>query len=207
MPFGLPDTVVSSELDAVNLVMFAKGLDQVTSIDLNDAEIAGAAFLLNAVDIEVQSKGWFFNKDYALELALDASSEIPLPEGVLGVSSSYWNYGCKTIAERGGKLWDLYNKTSVFSVPVTVDITVRQAFTDLPQVARTYIATLAAHRAQGLDRGVATSAQFTSQMVLQALALLEQAQDEATPANQVHSNISVQGAINGWGGIARTRTT
>lgn len=207
MPFGLPDTVLATELDAVNLVMKAKGLDLVTTIDLGDAEIADAAFHLNAADLEVQSKGWFFNKDYSLTLALDSNGHIPLPAGTLGVAASYWNYGMKQLAERNGRLWDLFNKTDIFTTTQCVDITVRLLFESLPQVARDYIAILGAHRAQGLDRGNTSSSQFTSQMVMQKLALLEQAQDAATPANQVHQNISVMGAINGMGGMLRSRTT
>lgn len=207
MPFGLPDVVLSTELDAVNLVMKAKGLDLVTSIDLGDAEIADAAFHLNTADKEFQSKGWWFNKDYCLSLALDSNSEIPLPEGTLSVASSYWNWASKNLAERAGKLYDLSNHTFTFVAAQVVDIVVRINYTDMPEVARHYVATLAAHRAQGLDRGNTTSAQFTSQMVLQALTLVEQQQDEARPNNQVHQNLSVQGAINGMGGLVRSRTT
>lgn len=207
MPFGLPDTILTTELDAVNYVMKAKGLDLVTSIDLNDAEIADAAFHLNVADLGFQARGWYFNKDYALELALNEDNEIPLPEGCLGVAASYWEGMCKNITERSGKLWDLSNKTFTFTAPVIVDITVRQAYTDMPQVARNYVAMLGAHNAQGLDRGNTTALQITQQMLMRALAEVEWKQDETTPANQIHQNISVQAAVNGWGGIARATTT
>lgn len=207
MPFGLPDTILTSELDAVNMVMKAKGLDLVSSIDLGDAEIADAAFHLNVADLGFQSKGWYFNKDYALSLALAGDGTIALPEGTLGVAASYWEGACKNITERAGKLWDLTNRTFTFTAPVIVDITVRLAYEDMPDVARRYVATLGAHTAQGLDRGNSTALQVTSQMVLRALAEVEWKQDEARPNNQVHQNISVQGAINGFGGMARSRTT
>lgn len=208
MAFGLPDTP-TSELDAVNMVMKAKGLDLVTSIDIDDAEIADAAFHLNVVDKEVQSKGWWFNKDYSLRLSIASGGTVPLPEGTLKVAPAYYNAGFNAapFVERAGKLYDLTNQTNVFTVQPIVDITVRLAFTDLPEVARRYISILAAHNAQGLDRGNSATFQITNQMVLNALATLEQEQDKAQPNNQVHDNISIQGAINGFGGMARSRTT
>lgn len=208
MAFGLPDTP-TTELDAVNMVMKAKGLDLVTSMSLDDAEIADACFHLDVADREVQSKGWWFNKDYLLTLAIAGDGTVPLPLGTLSVAPGYYNAGFLSapFVERAGKLWDVAKHTFTFTIAPLVDITVRIAFTDLPEVARRYIAILAAHNAQGLDRGNAQTFQVTSQMVLMALALLEQEQDKAQPNNQVHDNISVQGAVNGFGGMARSRTT
>lgn len=208
MAFGLPDTP-TSELDAVNMVMKAKGLDLVTTLDISDAEIADAAFHLNTVDKDVQSKGWWFNKDYSLKLAIASDGTVPLPVGTLQVSPAYYNWGFNQspYVERGGKLWDTDKKTFSFTMQPIVDITLRLAFEDLPEVARRYISILAAHNAQGLDRGNAATGQFTNQMVLLSLATLEQEQDKAQPNNQVHDNISVQGAVNGFGGMARSRTT
>lgn len=207
MPFGLPDTVLTTELDAVNMVMKAKGLDLVSSIDLSDAEIADAAFHLNVADMGFQSKGWYFNKDYGLTLVRAADNTIVLPQGTLGVASAYWAGSFLNVAERAGKLYDLDNRTFTFTDSQIVDITVRLAFTDMPEVARTYVATLGAHTAQGLDRGNNTALQVTQQMLTRALAEVEWKQDEARPNNQVHDNISVNGAINGWGGMVRSRIT
>lgn len=211
MAFGIPDLPLTSELDAVNMVMKAKGLDLVTSIDLNDAEIADAAFHLDTADKEVQSKGWWFNKDYCLSLARDSAGKIPTPAGTLSVAPSYFNYqglsNQMPFVERGGFLWDLFNHTFVFTSAQLVDITVRLTYESCPEVARRYIAMLGAHRAQGLDRGNPATLQITNQMVIQALTALEWEQDKAQPNNQVHDNISVAGAINGFGGLARGRIT
>lgn len=208
MPFGLPDTL-SSELDAVNFVMKAKGLDLVTEIDLGDADTADAAFHLNLADKGFQSKGWYFNKDYALSLTVSDDGTIPLPEGTLSVAGTYWSggWGFKNVTERAGKLYDLDNKTFTFTAPVVVDIAVRIAYQDMPEVARQYVAIKAAHVAQALDTSIQSTMQITAGMVLEALTQVEWKQDETTPVNQVHSNISVQSAVNGWGGMARSRTT
>lgn len=207
MPFGLPDTVLTTELDAVNFVMVAKGLDLVTSIDLDDAEIASAAFQLNAADLGFQSKGWWFNKDYSLSLAVDSNGNIPLPAGTLGVAPAYWS-GCRIdFTERAGKLYDLTNHTFTFTDPQLVDIIVRLPYEDMPDVARRYVAYKAAHVAQGLDPGRSPAIQITNQNVLEALTQVEWKQDEAMPANQVHSNLSLIGTLNSWGQVARIRTT
>lgn len=207
MPFGLPDTALTTELDAINYVMKAKGLDLVTSIDLGDAEVADAAFHLNVADLGFQSKGWYFNKDYCLSLALDSNSHIPLPAGTLGVAQPSGWPSWPNFTERAGKLYNLTSHTYIWAAPVVVDIVVRVAYTDMPDVARRYVAMLGAHNAQGLDRGLPVASQITQQMLMRSLAEVEWKQDETTPANQVHGNLSVQAAINGWGGIARATTT
>lgn len=203
MAFTLPP--LDTELDAVNLVMKAKGLDLVTSIDLDDAEIADAVYWLDGADREVQSKGWWFNKDQCLKLAIADDGTVPLPDGTLSVSNAYYYPSCIGVVERAGKLWDTSNKTFTFTVAPIVDITVRIDFPDLPEVARKAIATLAAHRAQATDQGNPTVIQITQQMVTQAMTPMEWEQDKAKPSNQVHDNITVIGAIHGFRGMPRAR--
>lgn len=207
MPFGLPDTVLTTELDAINYVMKAKGLDLVAEIDLGDADTADAAFHLNVADLGFQSKGWGFNKDYSLTLPLDGDSKIPVPLGTVSLAASYYSAWSRPFAMRQGYLWDLVNKTFVWASPQVVDIVVRVAYEDMWQQARNYVALLGAHNAQALSRGDTTTIQITSQMLLRALTEVEWEQDKVSPSNQVHGNISVQAAVNGWGGMRRGTTT
>lgn len=204
MPWTLPNSL-TTELDAVNTVLRAKGLEAATSVDLNDGDVAEAVGFLDTADREVQSKGWFFNKDVSLMMALGVNGEIVLPEGTLQVSNAYYYPDPRRVVERGQRLYDLTNQTFTFTTPMPVDITIRLNYTDLPEAARRYIATLAAHRAQGLLEGVPSSMRITEQQVLAALTILEQQQDAAVPANQIHGNISVQGALNGWGIVSHSR--
>lgn len=204
MSFGLPASP-DTELDAVNVVLKAKGLEPATSVDLSDGEVADAVFHLDATDLEIQSKGWYFNKDFSLALTLASDNTVPLPAGTLSVANAYYYQRWPLIAERAGKLYNLSDKSFTFSTAPVVDIVVRLAWVDLPPVARRYIATLAAHRAQGLDQSNSTVIQVTNQMVQQALVPLEWEQDKAQPANQVHQNLTLIGSLRGFGGMVRNR--
>lgn len=209
MAWTLPNSL-TSELDAVNTVLRAKGLESATTVNLDDGEVADAVFHLDTADREFQSKGWWFNTDYGLKLSPNMGGDIELPEGCLSVAGAYWAATpgpLKNVVERAGKLYNQSDQTFTWTTPYVVDITVRLDYTDMPEVARRYVATLAAHRAQALDQGNTTVIQVTSQDVYRALALVEQQQDKANPQNQVHDNVSVVGAVGGFGGLRRSRIT
>lgn len=195
MPFGLEPASLTTELDAINLVLDAQGIEAVDTIDLSDGDVGRAARALNTADLEVQQRGWSFNRDETLTLSPDGDGNIVLPDGTLQVAQAYWNGGIKTLVEREGKLYDNDNQTFTFTADQQVDITIRLPFTDIPQVARTYIAKLAAHRVQGKGVSQSSVTQITQQELMQALAALEQAEDEAKPKNQVSGNLSTLGTL------------
>ena len=75
----------------------------------------------------------------------NTNGEIILGSNVLRIdTTSKVRKSTKDIVERGGKLYDRENNTSVFTDDVVVDRVIVLSFNDLPEAARRYIATRAA---------------------------------------------------------------
>ena len=136
-----------TELEAVNTMLVTIGEQPVSSLDnlagLQDASIAKQ--ILSNTSRAVQSKGWVFNLDLQVTYTPDANGEINLGSNVLRIDTTSKVRGTtKDIVERGGKLYDRENNTSVFTDTVKVDRVIVLNFDDLPEVARRYIATRSA---------------------------------------------------------------
>ena len=136
-----------TELEAVNTMLVTIGEQPVSSLDnlagLQDASIARQ--ILSNISRAVQSKGWVFNLDLQVTYTPDANGEINLGSNVLRIDTTSKVRGTtKDIVERGGKLYDRENNTSIFTDSVKVDRVIVLNFDDLPEVARRYIATRSA---------------------------------------------------------------
>ena len=123
------------------------GEQPVSSLDnlagLQDASIARQ--ILTNISRTVQSKGWVFNLDLQVTYSPDTNGEIILGSNVLRIdTTSKVRKSTKDIVERGGKLYDRENNTSIFTEDVVVDRVIVLNFNDLPEAARRYIATRAA---------------------------------------------------------------
>ena len=136
-----------TELEAVNTMLVTIGEQPVSSLDnlagLQDASIARQ--ILTNISRTVQSKGWVFNLDLQVTYSPNTNGEIILGSNVLRIdTTSKVRKSTKDIVERGGKLYDRENNTSVFTDDVVVDRVIVLSFNDLPEAARRYIATRAA---------------------------------------------------------------
>jgi len=136
-----------TELEAVNTMLITIGEQPVSSLDnlagLQDASIARQ--ILSNISRAVQSKGWTFNLDLQVTYTPDANGQINLGSNVLRIdTTSKVRSTTKDIVERGGKLYDRENNTSVFTDDIKVDRVIVLNFDDLPEAARRYIATRAA---------------------------------------------------------------
>jgi hypothetical protein len=207
MAFGLNS--IDNELDAVNLCLRAKGLEAATSVDLSDGDVADVVQWLDMMDQQVQSRGWFFNKDWSLTLPLDANSNVPLPAGTLGVANAYYHQRWPMVAMRTQNdlpfLYNLGDHNFVFPSQPVVDIIIRMDFKDLPVQARQYIAASAAMLAQGFDQANTGVINLCAKLAQDSLVQLEWKQDEAVPNNQIHQNLTLIGVLQGFMGLRRTR--
>ena len=136
-----------TELEAVNTMLVTIGEQPVSSLDnlagLQDASIARQ--ILSNISRAVQSKGWVFNLDLQVTYTPDSTGQIILGSNVIRIdTTSKVRSTTKDVVERGGKLYDRENNTSIFSDPVKVDRVIVLTFDDLPEAARRYIATRAA---------------------------------------------------------------
>ena len=136
-----------TELEAVNTMLTTIGEQPVSSLDnlagLQDASIARQ--ILSNISRTVQSKGWVFNLDLQVTYSPNSNGEIILGSNVIRIdTTSKVRSSTKDIIERGGKLYDRENNTSVFTDDVKVDRVIVLNFEDLPESARRYIATRSA---------------------------------------------------------------
>lgn len=148
-----------TDLEAVNKMLGSIGQAPVNTLDVTgvgDAAKAKQQLLDTARD--VQAVGWSWNTDYAFQLTPEeASGAILLPDGTLDVDASDATLSISVRRHPEENVLALYdgdNHTFDFSAtysaasPLEVDIIWGFDFNDLPQAARTYIATAAARRFQ-----------------------------------------------------------
>lgn len=209
MPWTQPAARLFSELDAVNAILLTKNLEPLDSLAANigNVEVASILLALNAVDLEVQSRGWSWNTNYAFTLTReDDSNEILVPDETLWVRSAYWDTSGQNAAPslRGSRLWDAQNNTFAWTTDLQVDLCFRSDYAEMPQSARNYIAALGGHRYQGKSTGNPIVVRITEQEVGQALTLLEHYEDISRPKNQMTQNLDHIAKIRGLG-VRRNR--
>ena len=144
MPF--PTYAVSTELDAVNQILSSVGQAPVTTLDLQNPEVAIVLNTLREVSRQVQAEGWIFNTERSYELIPDAiTKEILFPPNILQIDTN--NYDHKSdydVIRRNGKVYDRLNHTYQFEQPLKCDIVWMFDFTDLPPAIQAYITARAA---------------------------------------------------------------
>ena len=87
MPF--PTYAASTELDAVNQILSSVGQAPVTTLDLQNPEVAITVNTLREVSKQVQLEGWTFNVERDYQLSRNpATKEVTYPSNTLA-SVSY----------------------------------------------------------------------------------------------------------------------
>lgn len=182
-------TAPMTELDGVNLCLMAIGGAPVNALDTPGNKDASIARLtLNNISREVQSKGWYFNREYGYPLMADAgTNKIMLPANCISIASADEKF---RVVERGASLYDLDNRTDVFpqGTTVKVDITFMFDFETLPQVARNYIGFSAAQTFQSNFVGARDLNELIDGQTNRAYALLVAADTRSKRPNVLTSN-------------------
>ena len=130
-----------TELEAVNVLLTTIGEQPINSFSGNQTtDVTIARQVLNEVNREVQSQGWHFNTETEVSLVPDSTNNhITVPVDVARIDSKYAN-----VVIRSGKLFDVEERTFVFSANLKCDIIYFHDFLDLPHPAKKYITTRAA---------------------------------------------------------------
>lgn len=152
-------TTLTSELDAVNIILAALGATPLNSLtNVTAADAAMAIRTLNEVSKAVQTKGWRFNTETAFKLfPTIPSKEIHAPNNCVSLETVDGD-ASRDVIVRGQRLYDRTNQTFEFSQPLTVEMVLLLPFSDLPEAARRYI-TIRAARVQQ-DRTVGSEVLF-----------------------------------------------
>ena len=144
MPF--PTYAVSTELDAVNQILSSVGQAPVTTLDLQNPEVAIVLNTLREVNRQVQAEGWIFNTERHYELTPDSvTNEIVYPYNLLQIDTNNEHHRAEyDVVRRNGKLYDRLNHTFTFTDSIFADVVWYFDFTDVPPAIQTYITARAA---------------------------------------------------------------
>jgi len=151
---------MSVELDIINAMIAVTGIAAVTSVDARHPAIRKAQPRLARVNKEIQTRGWWFNREYALKLYPNASDEIITPSNALALDPTD---GKSDIIRRGPRLYDPVNHTYTFTEGVNlpsgyieVDVVGLLDYDLLPYPAIQFITALATQRHAAIEEGDAT---------------------------------------------------
>ncbi|PDT45349.1 phage tail protein [Sinorhizobium fredii] len=181
-----------TELDAVNEILGTIAESPVNSLDeevVIDASLAMK--ILKTTSVEVQSRGWWFNRLDEYELLPDVRKEIQLPPNVLKIKAT--GATSSKVVQRGQLLYDLTNKTLEFEAPVTVELTQGLEFEEMPSTARVYITVRAARKYQDRYFGDQATHSYTKQDETEALAALKNEDLEFDDPNMLEDSQFVSG--------------
>ena len=129
----------TTELDAVNEMLTSIGVTPVNTLNVSGLTDAAIALdTLRSTSKEVQSHGWWFNKDVAQQM-VPAGGFITVPSTILSVRPSLgtYNQSAETtrFVLRDNKLWDTDLKANV-NTTVYADVVKELEFENLPETAR-----------------------------------------------------------------------
>jgi len=134
-----------SKLDAINACLRGIGISPVASEDDNDLDAALASQTIDKVSHDIQSKGWWFNKEYNWKLYPDETTGyINVPGSALDILTIGENRS-NHLSIRDDKLYDMWNHTYDLRDRTVQDGYIELAFitdlpfADCPPIARTAI--------------------------------------------------------------------
>ena len=141
-----PTYAVSTELDAVNQMLSSVGQAPVTTLDLQNPEVAIVLTTLREVNKQVQSGGWVFNSERKYVLTPDSvTKEILFPTNALSIDTNFYEHqSAYDPVRRNGKLYDRLNHTFEWTTEIYADIIWFVAFEDVPPIVQNYIVARAA---------------------------------------------------------------
>lgn len=193
-------TVISplSELDAVNDMLLSVGQAPVSTLavsGIQDVNVARSELM--KVLRQVQTRGWHWNTDENVPLTPDADGHILVPNGALRVTpmSPADVLTPRRHETKGMALWNKTDRTFVFAEPIDFRIVWGFAFEDLPETARSFIATDAGRKFQANVIGSPVLNRFEETDVNEAWMLLEREERAQRKTNFFTSNTRAMSAL------------
>lgn len=181
----------TTALEAVNNMLLSIGQGAVHSLESSEGvDAQNARLCLHNASRAVQSRGWFFNRDYGYTLVADVQGEIALPAGAL----EFTPQDTRSCIERGRKLYNRDEQSYKFPAGTTVcgTMTWLLDYEELPQVAREYIHRRAGREFQVGAVGSDLLYRFTREMEDEALADLHRADLRADRPNIIEDDLHAQ---------------
>ncbi len=131
----------STELDAVNQILSSVGQAPVTTLDLQNPEVAIVLTTLREVNKQVQAEGWNFNVERGYEFTPDAATkEIAYPTNVLQLDTNTDTYQDKYPQwRRNGNFDEQLDPHDEWEQSIKADVKQLCAFEDVPPAIQLYI--------------------------------------------------------------------
>lgn len=175
-----------TELDAVNVMLTSIGQAPVNTLTVPGIkDVSFAQLTLHNTSRNVQTRGWWFNRESDFPISVDAASgHMLFPANALACDPMDRS---RDLVERGRRFYDKDRHTDDFSgeQPLKCDLTVFLVFEDLPQAARNYIATRAARLFQANNVGSQILYAFTKEEEQLAMVEMQRAEHRATQTNML----------------------
>jgi len=185
-----------TDLDAINKMLASIGQAPVNTLTVTGiSDVARATRHLQETTRDVLTVGWSFNTDENFTLSPDDQGDILLPNGVLDLDGSVatQNIDVRRHPTRDQMaLYDVDGQTFTFPGEVTVKIIWGFVFNDLPQAARTYIATAAARRFQAQVVSSTVLDRFNAEDEERAFLLLQRRERRTRDTNTFRRSAQLQ---------------
>lgn len=138
------NTSLTSELDAINIMLATLGEAPINTIESEEGippDVAIAKNTLEEINREVQSRGWSFNTEEKIKLIPSEEGEIALPANCLGFFPSLFD---NALIQRGNRVYDKFKHTYNIGRDIEADVILLLNFEELPEVAKRFITIKAA---------------------------------------------------------------
>lgn len=136
-----------TKLQAVNLILRNAGKGEVAALDAGDnlSDAAEAERVLDEVELEVQSSGWYYNIREEITLTRNPDQTVTIPNTVITIDTA-GSSGYIDASQVGDSLVLVKDGATTFDADPVVTYTLRYAFECIPYPVRNYIAWYAAIR-------------------------------------------------------------
>jgi len=203
--------MADTKLDAINSCLKGVGIAPVSTEDDPDLDASLASSTIDAVSANIQSRGWWFNKEKNWKITPDETTGyVPVPGSAMSiVTSGDSRWAGLTI--RGNKVYDLWNHTFdlrplAVSEPgsnttfIEFTFITELAFEDMPPLARQAV-TYAARRLFAQDLEVDEKrATFQSKDEKEAMIMLMREDARNNKRNYLRDNEAVSTFVSLAGG-------
>lgn len=148
---------MSRELDILNYCMESVGERAVTDPGSSHPTAQKARRVIRRMSTKIQSKGWWFNKDYNVPLSPQPNGEIILPSNTLKITPARPN---RHLVRRDGKFYDPVRNTFNINRVVHCELILELSIDDLPTTAYNHLEAAAAMNMFAGDDGDANNVYY-----------------------------------------------
>lgn len=187
-------TTLTSELEAVNIILEAADEAPVTSLALSGLyPLEKAKGCLNEASRLVQSMGWEFNTEEDF-VVVRSSGTATLPGNVVSFDVND-DITSMDLVQRGLRLYDKTAHSYTLSEDPKGTAVLLLEWTDLPEPARRFILIKAARLMQGRSSVSDTTLRISEEDEVQARVALEQHEAAAGDHNMLRDSLSVSAVL------------